>query len=150
MDNLNKWLGLFANLGVLLGIVFLAIEIRQNTLYLKQGESNVTFDHATTSRLMTMDAGMAELVVKAYTDIESLSDVELFRFSQYANQWMWSSYNIYLREANGYLEKGEWERSGKPIFVNYFKNPAGQWAWSEFKSNFPEDFRELVDSALDE
>ena len=31
LDNLNKWLTLVANLGVLAGIFFLAYEIRQNT-----------------------------------------------------------------------------------------------------------------------
>ncbi len=31
MDKLNQWLGLVANFGVVLGIVFLAIEIQQNT-----------------------------------------------------------------------------------------------------------------------
>ena len=31
MEKLNQWLTLLANVGVLVGIVFLAIEIRQNT-----------------------------------------------------------------------------------------------------------------------
>ena len=30
-DKLNKWLSLSANVGVLVGIVFLAVEIRQNS-----------------------------------------------------------------------------------------------------------------------
>ena len=35
LDNFNRWLSLFANVGVLAGIVFLVIEINQNTLTLK-------------------------------------------------------------------------------------------------------------------
>jgi len=31
MDNLNKWLTLFANIGVIAGIFFLGIELRQNS-----------------------------------------------------------------------------------------------------------------------
>ena len=30
-DKVNKWLTLGANIGVLIGIIFLAVEIRQNT-----------------------------------------------------------------------------------------------------------------------
>jgi hypothetical protein len=30
LDNLNKWLTLLANLGVMAGVIFLAIEVRQN------------------------------------------------------------------------------------------------------------------------
>lgn len=32
LDKLNSWLTLLANVGVLLGIIFLAYEIRQNTV----------------------------------------------------------------------------------------------------------------------
>jgi hypothetical protein len=31
LDNINRWLTLLANIGVIAGIIFLAIEIRQNT-----------------------------------------------------------------------------------------------------------------------
>ncbi len=31
MDRINKWLSLFTNLGVMAGLVFLAIELNQNT-----------------------------------------------------------------------------------------------------------------------
>ena len=34
LDNLNKWLTLLANIGVVAGIVFLAIEVRQNQISL--------------------------------------------------------------------------------------------------------------------
>jgi hypothetical protein len=32
VDRLNRWLGLFANFGVLAGILFLAFELNQNTV----------------------------------------------------------------------------------------------------------------------
>ena len=47
--SLNKWLTLIANISVVVGIVFLAIEVRQNTQTLEQ---NALF-----MRLALMDVG---------------------------------------------------------------------------------------------
>lgn len=35
MDRLNQWLTLFANLGVLIGIIFLVVQIQQNTTMMR-------------------------------------------------------------------------------------------------------------------
>ena len=43
MDKLNRWMTLFANLGVLVGIVFLAVQINQNSLMM---ESTLRFEIA--------------------------------------------------------------------------------------------------------
>ena len=38
LDRLNQWLTLLANFGVVAGIVFLAVEIRQNQALLEQNQ----------------------------------------------------------------------------------------------------------------
>ena len=45
-DNLNRWLSLGANVAVVIGIVFLAIEIRQNT---EMTRAQITQSRAETS-----------------------------------------------------------------------------------------------------
>jgi hypothetical protein len=42
-ENLNKWLSLGANLGVVAGLVFLGIEINQNTRATTSAASSATF-----------------------------------------------------------------------------------------------------------
>ena len=58
LDNINEWLTLVANFGVLIGIVFLAVQIQQNTKYLRQGEVNATFEHVSMGRLISMEPEM--------------------------------------------------------------------------------------------
>ena len=48
-DNLNKWLTLIANLAVVAGIIFLIVEINQNTAAIEQ--------NATWMRLESIDNG---------------------------------------------------------------------------------------------
>jgi hypothetical protein len=46
IDRLGQWLGLLANFGVVAGIVFLAIEVRQNQAILEQGQELMERDFA--------------------------------------------------------------------------------------------------------
>ena len=45
MDNLTKWLSLVANFGVVAGIIFLAIEVRQNQTGLEQNQALMERDY---------------------------------------------------------------------------------------------------------
>ena len=47
-DKLNKWLTLLANLGVVAGLVFLAVEIRQNQVLLEQSHQAMLRDQELT------------------------------------------------------------------------------------------------------
>ena len=44
LDRLNRWLTLLANFGVVAGIIFLAVEIRQNQVLLEQNNQNMLRD----------------------------------------------------------------------------------------------------------
>jgi len=44
LDNLNRWITLGANIGVLAGIIFLAIEINQNTAAVRSGSFQARTD----------------------------------------------------------------------------------------------------------
>jgi hypothetical protein len=69
LDSLNKWLTLLANLGVVAGIIFLAIELRQNQSILEQ-DQRISILAARTAynqeiqvfrQMLIQDKGMAEI-----------------------------------------------------------------------------------------
>ena len=68
IDNVNKWLTLLANFGVVAGIIFLGIEVRQNQVILED-----------TYRLNRVEARMAD--VDTFNDLRALwlQDEELTR-----------------------------------------------------------------------
>ena len=80
-EDLNWWLTLAANLGVIAGLIFLAYEIRQNTLQLRTEAS-----YSISESMNAMNAGlygdesMAEIVLKGEQDFASLTEVERSRF----------------------------------------------------------------------
>ena len=74
LDRLNQWLILAANLGVLIGIIILSMEIRQNTVAIR-GTAIQTAATLTRDQMYWM-AGDPELSRIAVTGMESPSDLD--------------------------------------------------------------------------
>ena len=64
-DNLNKWLTLLANFGVVAGLVFLVIEIRQNQTLLEQNQQTMLRDQ----ELQILSATQSEM--EAFNDLRA-------------------------------------------------------------------------------
>lgn len=83
-DSLNWWLTLLANIGVLGGLVFVGLEIRQNTRQLRAEAA-----HSVTSSVNEINAGiyadeeLAEIVKRGERDLAALNEIERFRFDLY-------------------------------------------------------------------
>ena len=104
LDNLNKWLTLVANLGVVVGIFFLAIEIRQNQQTLEQTQALIERDYdlavvdnlqqiADTSDDMRMlflqYPEIAELNIRGRAG-EELSEVDAMRYRSLCGMQIWN------------------------------------------------------------
>ena len=78
---LNSWLTLLANVGVLVGIFFLAIELRQNNELM---EAEARFNRVSVAKeaynIQSTNRELAEIVVKARNN-EPLTEVEMYRFT---------------------------------------------------------------------
>lgn len=148
LDNLNKWLTLTANLGVVIGIVFLGLEIQQNTNYLRRGEMNATMDQISVMRMEMLNSDLADLLVRSREGYEALSPQDRLRLSTFYDQWIWASYQIYDREQGGYLDAGEWDRGGRAIIRGYIDSPTGREWWEQTNRSFPPGFREKVNETF--
>ena len=104
MDNVNKWLMLAANLGVITGIVFLAIEVRQNDATLERGNqinraavltdfmgSLGEFRYA-----IAQDEDITDLWYRGRED-EELSPIEALRFEDLCRNYFWILATIHER-----------------------------------------------------
>ena len=83
-ESLNWWLTLFANLGVLGGLIFVGFEIRQNTSQLRtEGARALTEMVNTINSGVYSDPGLAEIIIRGEQDLTSLSPVERQMFDRY-------------------------------------------------------------------
>lgn len=102
---LDSWLTVVANLAVLGGLVFVGLEIRQNTRQLRADAS-----HSITASVNEMNAGvyndpsLADLLIRGEQDLDDLSSIERRRFDHF----QFSRLNVveYIRdlEAEGVVD----------------------------------------------
>jgi len=83
-EKLNWWLTLFANLGVLCGLVFVGLEIRQNTSQLRADAAySITESVNQLNSDISGDESLADLILRGEANLDSLNPVERSRFAAY-------------------------------------------------------------------
>ncbi len=102
--NLNKWLVLVANIGVVVGIFVLVVEVRQNQIILQQNQQISILDSLNTDvqhfhdwrELMIQDEEVAQIWMNGLSG-EELTPVQESRFSYLCSTLMWTSASMYER-----------------------------------------------------
>ena len=88
MERINQWLMIGANVGVLIGIVFLAFEVRQNTAQMRAEASySIHQDVQRLNESVYGDSDLSRLLIKAdehyaQLDADERSRVEAYYFSE--------------------------------------------------------------------
>jgi hypothetical protein len=83
-ERANSWLTLLANLGVLGGLVFVGLEIRQNTSQLRADASySITESVNQMNEGMYGDAALTELVLRGEQNLDALDAIDRTRFEYY-------------------------------------------------------------------
>jgi len=145
LDRLNQWLILVANVGVLVGIIFLSMEIRQNTLAIR-GTAIQTA--ATLSReqmyVIAQSSELSRIAVMGATSPSDLNPVDAFRFS-YVVRTFWVGMQANYRQwALGILPEEEWAYYRRTLCMNYAV-PAVHTRWLADRQLFIPEFVEVVE-----
>lgn len=121
MDRLNRWLTLGANFGVLAGIVFLAVEIRQNSELARMQMSD---DRVTTwqqGELVVLGDSIASVWEKSVLDPASLSLAEVRMLDAYLAFQLTHASRILHLERDGLMEPGatkQYLQGSMPFFFD--------------------------------
>lgn len=111
-DNLNKWMTLGANIGVLAGIVFLALEIRQNSQMMEaQTRSQIS-----QSVVNLIESDRDPRVVRAIFQERSggpISEEDRYYLQTRARLFLRTWENTYYQYRNGLLDEEEFEADRK-------------------------------------
>jgi hypothetical protein len=147
-DTASRWLTLVANLGVLAGLVFVAIELNQNT---KATVSSAS-EQITNQSLDYFALGMDYQVIALARYKQSIGD-ELSGFEQ--NQLRSHQYynfrgfeNVYLQYNRGYLEQSEWDRYQRIIKSRLTTGEFAKKMWEETQQAWTDEFIAEVERLL--
>ena len=142
-DRLNRWLTLGANLAVLVGLVFLVVEINQNNEMMRaQTRSGIT-----DAIIDNVKLGMDPRVIVAYQKQRSgqpLSDEESILMNQIASATLRLWENTHYQYRNGLFDDAEFE-ADLAVWRQDMQKTEFKLHWSSHRHTYSEAFRKQID-----
>jgi hypothetical protein len=144
-SKINDWLALVANIAVVAGIVFLAIEIRQNNELLRSESRQSLVANDVTS--LTANLENADVFAKLVSG-EGLSAEYQLRLSfMYALDLRNREFE-YFQYTNGLLDEETWLSYRQVILINHSAGHGETW-WDEIGRGIVDpEFAKLIDELL--
>jgi hypothetical protein len=143
---------ILGTVGVVLSLIFVGLQIRQNTGALQRNEHNSTMAQWTVIRqAIATNRDIAELMTAGLRGETPLDNADRFRLEHMLNEYAWASFHIWDRTQRGVFPPGTFELSCGDLLGDVLRTPLGDAWWSRTKSTvFPPAYVTAVDSMLAE
>src|SRR5438034_69289 len=106
---------LVAAVGVILSLVFVGLQVRQNTGALQRNEHNSTMAQWTVIRqAIAGNRDIAELMTAGLYGERALDSADQLRLEQMLAEYAWASFHIWERTQRGIFPKGTFEATAGP------------------------------------
>jgi len=143
---------LIAAIGVVLSLVFVGLQIRQNTRALQRTEHNSTMEQWTVIRqAIAQNRDLAELMTVGLNGERALDAADQLRLEHMLGEHTWAAFHIWDRMKRGIFPKGTFEACGAPVLAKLFATPRGATWWQSAKVSgygFPPGFVADVDAGM--
>lgn len=141
---------IFGNLAVVLTLIFVGFQIRQNTAALQRSEHNSTMEQWTVIRMaIAQNRDIAELMSAGLDKGHSLDPADQLRLEQLLAEYAWAAFHIWDRTKRGVFPPGTFEQTGGALLSNVLKTHRGGAWWASAKSvGFVPEYVADVDALL--
>ena len=149
-DRLNWLLTVTANLGVVLGLGFLAVELRQNTLATQAALNHDLLAYGReNAELLLSDDKLAEIVFRAEQDPESLSLLEREKFLLFTSWRMGVWETAFMNADEGIVADRYFEGFDAWYSEIVWRGPGYRYWWNESRHGYDRAFQEHVDRVFE-
>ena len=137
---------------VVVSLVFVGREIRENTLAIQRGEHNSTIEQWTVIRMaMTKNRDVAELIAFGLDEGRAVDRADQLRLEQMLGEIAWAAFHIWDRTRRGIFPKGTFEFTGGAMLCALLATKGGGDWWLKAKHfAFLPDFVADVDKQLNQ
>jgi hypothetical protein len=147
LDRFSGWLAIVANLGVVGGLVLLAVELRQNTQVVRAQAVASLLVGQTSAETAFMGDDTAAAMAVSLVSPELLSDEQILQMWAYLNTAVIAVEQTYSMYALGLATEAD-RKAAASKAADWVSFPFGRIWWKEMKSNFPADLAREIDAAL--
>lgn len=142
---------------VVVSLIYLAFQIRQNTKQLEQSErrsiaasvSVSATNYRENRNVIYTNAELCEIHLRGMADPESLNDLERYRFRLLMSNFVEANWDMYVQTVITGFSPELWSTQGVTVLRRNLGTPGGRWFWQKFRQDYPERFRIEVDRILD-
>jgi len=147
-ERLERWISLGANIGVLAGIVFLAIEIQQNTETTRAQMIQSRAEIAVVLAAETFNSEYIPTIIAQDLSVEDLSAEDRFRLNTWVRASLRNQDNNFQQYNQGLLGD-HMPQAVRGAAINIIMgNPTGRQYWENSKGGYSADFVAFIDAAL--
>ena len=141
---------LVAAVGVILSLVFVGLQVRQNTAALQRNEHNSTMAQWSVIRMaIAGNRDVAELMTAGLDGERSMDAADQLRLEQMLAEHAWASFHIWDRTQRGVFPKGTFELTAGPLLCSLLRTARGEAWWRSAKDvGFIPRFVVVVDTLL--
>src|ERR1700759_1718355 len=139
-----------ASVGVIVSLIFVGLQIKQNTRALQRTEHNSTMEQWTVIRqAIAQNRDIAELMTAGLGGERALDAADQLRLEQMLQENAWAAFHIWDRTQRGIFPKGTFEATGGAALYGLLRTTRGATWWSVAKHiGFPPGFVSDVDAVL--
>ena len=139
-----------ASIGVVVSLVFVGFQIRQNTKALQRNEHNSTMEQWTVIRqAIAQNRDIAELMTAGLHGERLMDAADQLRLEQMLAESAWAAFHIWDRTQRGIFPNGTFEATGGALLCGLLKTAGGATWWRSAKqTGFPPRFVSDVDALL--
>src|SRR5882757_11469851 len=139
-----------ASVAVVASLVFVGLQIKQNTRALQRNEHNSTMEQWTVLRqAIAQNREIAELMTAGLSGERALDAADQLRLEQMLQEYAWASFHIWDRTQRGVFPKGTFEATAGVMICDLLRTPRGEAWWRSAKHvGFIPGFVAEVDALL--
>ncbi len=127
-------------------LIYLAMQIRQNTQALQAASMDSTIQAANDIRSnLFLDPEITDIYRKGLQNIEDLDEIDRERFRLIMTNALWALWNTYTQSRLGGRQSWDSQRN---IARRFLSQPGGVWFWENYGNEFEPDFQSEIDSIL--
>ena len=136
----------FGAIAVVVTLIFLTLQVRQNTRQMRRAEMNAASTQFSLPRMaIVSDRSLAELLHKAIRTPDEIDQVDQLQVDMWLGEQMNAMFHAWDRSHTGSFEKEFWETTTKPGLAQILAVAAGSKWWDQNRLGFILEFRGEVD-----
>jgi len=137
LEQLSYLAQIAGSVGVVLSLVFVGLQIRQNTAMLYRNEHNSTMSQWTVVRMAVAESReLAELMTSGLRGDVGIDAADQLRLEQFLAEQVWASFHIWDRTQRGIFAKGTFEATQAQLLDDALNTPRGADWWRRAKGRY--------------